>query len=83
MNRNPKIGKLNAGEYPSQTITGKPYSRDEKDPPPTIVYGLVDDWVAVGDIFAPAGFDVQAELDKLMVEVAPKVVPMKKVDKNE
>ena len=69
---NPKIGKLNPGVYPSETITGKPYQKTEYDPPPAIVHTLVDDYVAIGDPFPPRDFDAEATVNALKVELAPK-----------
>ena len=75
---NPKIGKLEAGEYPTQLITGKAYERGETDPPPLIVHDLGNGYVALGDMFPPRDFDVAAALDALKAEVTPKAVSVSK-----
>ena len=75
---NPKIGKSTPEGvvYPSETITGKPYARAELDPAPTIVHEFADGYFAVGDMFPPAGFDVDAALAALRAEVAPAPPPV-------
>jgi hypothetical protein len=78
---NPKIGKLEENQYPSQLITGKPYQRSETDPPPTIVHDLGEGYVAIGDMFPPAGFDIEAALDVLKAELAPKASGKKATEK--
>lgn len=77
---NPKLGKSTPEGvvYPSQMITGKPYARAELDPAPTIVHEFADGYFAVGDMFPPADFDVEAELAKLRAEVAPAPPPVSK-----
>ena len=74
---NPKIGKLVPGEYPTQMITGKSYARGESDPPPLIVHDLLDGYVAIGDMFPPRDFDVEAALTELKAELAPKATAKK------
>lgn len=76
---NPKIGRYTSQGtvYPSETLSGKPYSRAETDPPPAIVHGLTESVFAVGDVFPPPGFDTEAELVKLKALLAP--APSKRV----
>lgn len=70
---NPKIGTYSAEGvlYPSETISGKSYTRGELDPPPAIVHEFAPGYFAVGDVFPPAGFDLEAALKTLASEVAP------------
>lgn len=70
---NPKIGRFTpeGTVYPCETITGKPYSRSEYDPPPAIVHEFGGGFFAVGDVFPPRAFDVEAALASLRAEVAP------------
>lgn len=77
---NPKIGQHTpeGTVYPSETITGKPYARGEIDPPPLVVHQLDDTHFAIGDPFAPVGFDVDAALAALRAELAPAVTPATK-----
>lgn len=84
--QNPKIGKYTrqGTEYPTETLSGKPYSRAETDPPPAIVHHLTDSAFAVGDVFAAPGFDVDAALAKLRAELAAaERVQRKPVEKSE
>lgn len=78
----PKIGKyLPEGTvYPTETITGKPYARGEFDPPPPIVHEFAVGYFAVGEVWIPRGFSVEAELEKLKAVVKPSAV--KKDDKS-
>lgn len=73
---NPKIGTYTSQgtEYPTETITGKPFVQGDYDPPPAIVHGLLEGHFAIGDVFPPPGFDVNAEIAKLNAEIAPKRV---------
>jgi hypothetical protein len=68
---NPKIGTYapEGAIYPSETISGKPYSRTEYDPPPTIVHGLLDGHFALGEIWLPRDFDVNAAVAALNAEL--------------
>lgn len=70
---NPKIGRYTpeGTQYPSETITGKPYARSEYDPPPAIVHDFAEGYFAVGDVFPPRDFDVNAALAGLRAEIAP------------
>lgn len=70
---NPKIGTYapEGAIYPTETISGKPYSRSEYDPPPTIVHGLLDGHFAIGEIWLPRDFDVNAAVAALNAELRP------------
>lgn len=70
---NPKIGKYTpqGTVYPSETITGKPFARAEREAPPAIVHELAEGYFAVGDVFPPRGFDVEAALSALRAELVP------------
>lgn len=77
---NPKIGQYTPEGtiYPSETLAGSPYSRGELDPPPPIVHGLLPGYFAVGDIFPPRDFDVEAEIGKLCAELTPAPAPVER-----
>lgn len=69
---NPKIGTFNgegAITYPTETLAGAPYSRGQFDPAPAIMHGLPGGHFAVGDVFPPKGFDVEAALAALKKEL--------------
>lgn len=70
---NPKIGRYTpeGAVYPSEMITGKPYSRSETDPAPTIVHDFAEGYFAIGDLFPPREFDVNAALAALRAEITP------------
>lgn len=66
---NPKIGTYAASGavYPTETITGKPY---QYDTPPAIVHDLLNGHFAIGDVFPPRDFDVEAALMALNDELS-------------
>lgn len=70
---NPKIGSYTpeGTVYPTETITGKPYARGETDPPPAIVHGVGEQHFAVGEVFLPPDFNVEAALDELKAALKP------------
>lgn len=74
---NHKIGHYNDDgtlTYPSKTLAGADFERGEFDPPPAHLHNLGGKFFAIGDVWPPKGFDVNAELDKLRAELTPPVV---------
>lgn len=81
---NPKIGTY-APEgtiFPTQTITGKPFQRSEYDAMPPVIHDLIGGHFAVGEVFLPRDFDVEAALQELNAELSAKVKPSKAEDKS-
>lgn len=81
---NPKIGTYapEGAVFPTQTISGKPFQRSEYDAMPPVIHDLLDGHFAVGEVFPPRDFDVEAALQELNAELGAKVKPSKAEDKS-
>lgn len=75
---NPKLGTINndgSTTWPTVTLAGAPFEHGQYDPPPAIVHTLPGGYLAVGDVWPPRDFDVEAALATLKAEVLALGVP--------